>query len=72
MAIPCLTTGAAPAPRADIAIAPRADIALVAALIVLLALVAIPWRIAHDDPSDAARPRVEDWRGNSAALDSLR
>jgi len=64
MAFPYLTRGHAPAPGAGVAV--------VSALIVLLALLAVPYHFAQSRHDDAASPRVEDWRGNSAALDTLR
>jgi len=62
MAILSLTRGAAPG----------AGAAVVTALIVLVALLAVPFHLTRDGEADAARPHLEDWRGNSASLDSLR
>ena len=49
-----------------------AGVATVSALIVLLALIAIPYHFGQGDAGGQDQPRVQDWRGNSAALDTLR
>ncbi len=48
--------------------APEAGVALVSALIVLIALLAIPYHVAGPQAADDGRVATEDWRGNSARL----